>query len=152
MNADLARLFQLGELAVKRHALLAKVTSVSEGENQGAVVGVPLVCVQAEELVARFDFVRRRTTGSETILEKDRPDHHGQQDDDYIGGNLDFIFRHRSLRALSKAELSSNSAALADRARAAEWNYFGGTAPKRRLRLAGRVAAALAVGTETALL
>src|SRR5713226_7261368 len=111
MNPDLARLFQLGELPIKRHARLTKVASASEGENQGAVVGVPLVCMQDGELVANLDFVRVGTVFSEPIYEKNRPNHHGQDDHSYIGRYLEFSFHHRYLRALSKAELSSNSAA-----------------------------------------
>src|SRR5260370_29412730 len=95
---------------------------------------VPVVRVQAGQLVANLDLVRPRTGGSEPLHEKNRPDHHGQQDHDDIGCNLDFIFHHRYLRALSKAELSLNSAALDGMARAAEQNYFGVTVPKRRFR------------------
>src|SRR5260370_25346283 len=66
-------------------------------------VGVP-----AGQLVANLDLVRPGTRGSEPIHEKDRPDHHRQQDHGYIGRYLDFIFHHRYLRALSKTKLSLN--------------------------------------------
>src|SRR5260370_17906525 len=104
MNADLVRLFQLREPAVKRHAGLAKVASASEGENQRLFMCLPVVRVQAGELVAGFDFVRPQTRRSEPILEKNRPHHHGQHNHDYIRRYLDFIFHHRYLHALSKAE------------------------------------------------
>src|SRR5258708_5066182 len=138
MNADLVRLFQLREPAVKRHAGLAKVASASEGENQRLFMCLPVVRVQARELVASFDLVRPQTRRSEPILEKNRPDHHGQYDHDYIGCYLDFIFHHCCLRALGKAELCLNSAALADTGRAAEQNYLGAGTPDLRLRLASR--------------
>src|SRR5258708_8955920 len=105
MSAELFRLLQFGQPPVKRHARLTKVASASEGEKQGAVVGLPVERVQTAELVANLDFVRPQTRGSEPIHEKNRPDDHGQQNDDYIGRHLDFIFHHRYLRALSKAEL-----------------------------------------------
>src|SRR5260370_19948757 len=111
MNADLVRLFQLGELAVKGHARLTKVASASEGKNKGALVRVPLVRGQARELVASLDLVRPQTRGSKSIHEKNRPDHHGQHDQRYIGRYLNFIFRRGYLRAFSKAELSLNFAA-----------------------------------------
>src|SRR5260370_25903328 len=134
MNADLVRLFQFGQPPIKRHAVLTKVTSVSEGENQSAVVRLPVVRVQPRELVAGFDLARPQTSRSKAIHQKNRPDHHGQHDHDYIGRYLDFIFHHRYLRALGKAELCSNSAALADLSRTAGWNYFGGTPANRRCR------------------
>src|SRR6266478_9101569 len=135
MSAELVRSFQFGQTPVKRHARLTIVTSVSESESQGALVRLPVVRVQARKLVASFDLVRPQTRGSETALEKNRPDHHGQQDHDYIGCYLDFIFHLRYLHALNKAELSLNSAALADIARAAEQNYFGAGTPNLRFRL-----------------
>src|SRR5260370_4449004 len=167
MSADLVRLFQFGQPAVKRHALFAKVTSVFESKNQGALMCLPAVRMQASELVANLDLVRPRTRGSEPIFEKNRPDHHGQQDHDYIGRYLDFGLHHRYLRALSKAELSLNSAALADTARTAEQNYSGAGTPNLRFPLVGRarirsfisfggkfgwVAAAFAVGMGAVLL
>jgi hypothetical protein len=85
-------------------------------------------------LVANLDFIRPQARGSEPIHKKNRPDHHGQQDHGYIGCYLDFIFHHHYLRALSKAELSLNSAALAGMGRGTEWNYFGETAPNQRCR------------------
>src|SRR5579859_1010899 len=111
MDADLARLFQLGQLPVKRHARVAIVASASEGENQSALMCVPLVRGQARELVASFDFVRVWTVFSEPIDEKNRPNQYRQHDHDYIGDYFDFSFHHRYLRVLSKAELSLNFAA-----------------------------------------
>src|SRR5260370_6214458 len=115
MSAGLVRLFQFGQPAVKRHALFAKVTSVFESKNQGALMCLPAVLVQASELVANLDLVRPRTRGSEAILEKNRRDHHGQQDHDYVGRYLDFGLHHRYLRALSKAESSLNSGTISVR-------------------------------------
>src|SRR5260370_30274965 len=112
MSADLVRLFQLGQPPVKRHAVLTKVASVSEGENQGAVVGLPVVRLQAGELVANLDLVRPQTWGSEPIHEKNRPNHHGQQDHDYVGRYLNFIFHHRYLRALRARIVSSTTELL----------------------------------------
>ena len=57
------------------------------------VVPLPVVRVQARELVAGFDLVRPRTRPREPIHEKNRADHHGQQDHAYVGrySTLDFI-------------------------------------------------------------
>src|SRR5260370_37317183 len=105
MNASLVRLFQLGELAVKRHARFTKVTSVSEREDQGALVCVPFVGGQAGELVDSFDLVWPQTWGEKTIFVKNLPDHHGQHDHRYIGRYLNFGLHDRSLPAFSKASL-----------------------------------------------
>src|SRR5260370_21974712 len=102
MNADMLRFFEFGQPPVKRHARLAKVTSVSEGENQGAVVRLPVVRVQAGEVVANLDLVRVLAWDAKTIFKKNRPDHHGQHDHGYIGRYLDFIFHLRYLHTLSK--------------------------------------------------
>src|SRR5260370_39851436 len=92
MSAGLVRLFQFGQPAVKRHALFAKVTSVFESKNQGALMCLPAVLVQASELVANLDLVRPQTRGGEPIFEKNRSDQHVQKDHDLVGRYLDMAY------------------------------------------------------------